>query len=199
MNASQVPGLVTEEQGEWLAEHAAEGIALEIGSFRGRSTCFLASRANFVIACEPFTGQPHPPRPGRHKLDFAEVRNSFFRHLAKCCVAERVRVVERRSSEAYSEILEEFACTIDLVFADGSHYMPDLVVDVCFANMVRLGGIIAFHDYGHDDFPDVKEAVDHWFAFVEGAYEEIVAPENMRAFRKKDSLVVPHTWFETWR
>jgi predicted O-methyltransferase YrrM len=196
----QVPGLITREEGTWLARHAAEGMALEIGAFRGRSTCYLAGAATRVITCEPFCGQPQS-RPDRPQLDFGEVRRAWHRHVEAAGAADRVRLVESRSNEAYGALLREFASALDLVFVDGSHYAPDLRVDICYANLLRVGGIIAFHDYTRREYPEVARTVDQWSAYSGAAFATVDAPGSLRAFRKVSECIIPLDWYarEPWR
>jgi predicted O-methyltransferase YrrM len=194
MLPSEVPGLITHEEGAWLARQAAGGTVLEIGAFRGRSTCYLASGAHAVITCEPFTGQPQL-RPGRRRLDFREVRHSWHHHVSAAGFAGRVTLLERRSDEAYAFLLNDLESALDLVFVDGSHYSPALRIDVCFANLLRPGGIIAFHDYTRTEYPDVKRVVDAWHARFSAEFAGVDAPGSIRAFRKLYDRAVPDDWF----
>jgi predicted O-methyltransferase YrrM len=84
---------------------------------------------------------------------------------------------------------------LDLVFVDGSHYSPALQVDVCFANLLRPGGIIAFHDYTRTEYPDVKRVVDAWHARFSAEFADVDAPGSIRAFRKLYDRAVPDDWF----
>jgi len=51
----------------------------------------------------------------------------------------------------------------DFVYLDADHSHDGVWRDLCaWAPKVRVGGIIAGHDYGHGDFPGVKRAVDRF-------------------------------------
>src|SRR5436190_24203954 len=127
MEPIDIQGHLFEEEGLWLAEMARGGTAIEIGSYRGRSTCFIARAAAHVIACDPFTGQPHP-RAEQHVVDFAEVRRAFHTNVAACGVARKVELLACTSRMAY-ESLSKRAPIVDLIFVDGSHHGPDIAHD----------------------------------------------------------------------
>ena len=53
---------------------------------------------------------------------------------------------------------------LDLVFIDGDHSYEHVKQDIeLWLPKLRKGGILAGHDYGHPDLPDVKRAVDEAF------------------------------------
>lgn len=53
---------------------------------------------------------------------------------------------------------------LDFVFIDARHRYEDLYTDILlWKKVVRVGGIISGHDYGHESYPGIKLAVDQWF------------------------------------
>lgn len=53
---------------------------------------------------------------------------------------------------------------LDFVFIDAKHTYENLYTDLfLWSKKVRKGGIIAWHDYGHESYPGIKRAADHWF------------------------------------
>lgn len=188
-----VPGHLAPYEGSWLTESARGGIAIEVGSYRGRSTCFIAKEARLVIACDPFCGQPIP-RPEQHRVDFTEVRRNWAENTTACGVRDRIILLELSSAEAYSIVEQCIPGPFDLAFIDGSHHENDLRGDVRFANLLRIGGIIAFHDYGDARYPDVLRIVDEWAALFRDAFELIPAPGTIRAFRKLRDRTTAADW-----
>lgn len=70
---------------------------------------------------------------------------------------------------------------INLLFIDDGHLKHEITRDIgCWYDHVYVGGIIAFHDYGSNDWPDVKEVVDY---LMEGSLE-LVHVDTLIAFRK---------------
>lgn len=71
---------------------------------------------------------------------------------------------------------------IDLLFVDGDHTAPGIRGDIAvWCHHVKTGGIMLFHDYGKNVWPDVKPAVDEMVA----TYDTLVAhTKTLIAFRK---------------
>lgn len=70
---------------------------------------------------------------------------------------------------------------IDLVFVDGAHDHSSIAQDcILWAEKLKPGGIIAFHDYGAASLPAVKEVVNMY----SGDWETLVHVGTIKAFRK---------------
>jgi cephalosporin hydroxylase len=75
---------------------------------------------------------------------------------------KNIKAVVGSSSEAVGLFPE--GQRFDLVFLDAMHTYEDVKADIeRWRPKVRAGGVMAFHDYGHGDFPGVKQAVDEVF------------------------------------
>lgn len=123
-----------------LAEQCpSDGRILEIGSYLGASTCFLAAglrgpRARIV--CVDTWQNETMPEGTRDTL--AE----FKRNVAS--VEQKLRIIRKRSSEV---IPEELGGRFDLVFLDGDHSYAQTRQDFhLIAPLVNESGVIAFHD-----------------------------------------------------
>lgn len=69
---------------------------------------------------------------------------------------------------------------VDMVFVDGDHSTDGVVGDArAWLPRIAPGGIIAFHDYGRESLPGVKEGIDH----VMGGYEVITHHDTLIAYR----------------
>ena len=69
---------------------------------------------------------------------------------------------------------------IDMLFIDGDHIEEAKRADIeTWLPHVPSGGIVAFHDYGSNDWPGVKVAVDDLMK----DYDEILHVETLIAFR----------------
>jgi predicted O-methyltransferase YrrM len=149
-----IEGWLLNAEGKWLFKRALslpDGANLvEIGSFKGRSTCCLAfgcrGTNKRVYAIDTFDGGPDLPRYD----SFQE----FCLNLKRCELSEYF--------EPVMGISWEFAKTwnkpIDFLFIDGSHIYEDVSADFAsFLPHVVPGGIIAFHDV-HENHPGVLKA-----------------------------------------
>jgi len=146
--AEQIPGQVSPEEGARLYElgQRSPGSVVEIGSFKGRSTAFLAlgSRAGNghpVFAVDHFEGSPEHQRRHGGTLDTFP---DFQRNMARVGT-EWVTAVRASSSAAihHPEIPRE----IGLLFIDGAHDRESVEKDLaCWVPRLMPGGILALHD-----------------------------------------------------
>lgn len=138
-----VEGWLTDAQAARLRARA-QGHVVEIGSFRGRSAIAMASKGVDVVAIDPHLGSDRGPQEieadaERGDDDFAV----FHRNLREAGVADRVRHVRKRSSEAHADV----DGPIDVLFVDGAHrYGPALQDIVDWGARVRPGGTMLVHD-----------------------------------------------------
>lgn len=161
-----IEGWLSNLEAKWLFERAfdlPEGANLvEIGSFKGRSTCCLAfgcrGTNKRVSAIDTFDGGPDLPRHD----SFQE----FYLNLKSCDLSKYVAPVIGISWE----IAKTWNKPIAFLFIDGSHIYEDVSADFAsFFPHVVPGGIIAFHDV-HENHPGVMktwhETVRHQLADV---------------------------------
>lgn len=127
---------------------------VEIGIFGGRSLipCAAALRhigqgAIFGIeAWSPNVAIENPTDEANDdwwsKVDFAGIKQTFFRFIAESNLIPQVRVIEAPSGRAAS-LFDE----IDFLHIDGSHSAVNAAEDVIlYARKVRQGGIVIFDD-----------------------------------------------------
>ena len=138
-----------------LAMHGpASGAIVEIGSFKGRSTCFLALGASLagrekVVAIDHFFGSPEHQK-GQQFEDPAIVQSgstlpTFLANLAAASLSGQVEVMQMSSVEAAAG----WSRPIRLLFIDGDHSYDETKRDFeQFAPHVVPEGIICFHDVG---------------------------------------------------
>ena len=134
---------------------------MEIGSFKGRSTCWLAagcrdSRRSKVVAIDHFCGSPeHQPNNSHADRDLAAEGSTlpaFRRNLEEQKLADFVTVLVGSSVEA-SKGWDE---PIRLLFIDGEHSAAAVRQDFeTWSPFVVRRGLVAFHDVGV--FADVTQ------------------------------------------
>lgn len=143
-----VEGWLTVEEGELLYRLAractGEGVVVEIGSFKGKSTIWLArgSLAGArprVVAIDPHTGSTE------HRHDGAPVwtYDEFLANLHRAGVEEVVRPVVATSAEAAAH----FDQLVELLFIDGDHRYEMVRQDfeLWFPKLME-GGYLLMHD-----------------------------------------------------
>lgn len=156
---SKLEGYLNDAQGFALMVLAEQGpgagAIVEIGSFKGKSTCWLAKGAKKalrekVFAIDTFAGSPEHQR-GEDCEDHDIVASgstleAFKRNIAALGVADYVETVEAKSEVAAAT----WDRPIRLLFidADHSYAASKLDFDLWSPHVVR-GGLICMHDIGH--------------------------------------------------
>ncbi|MBW4491616.1 MAG: class I SAM-dependent methyltransferase [Oscillatoria princeps RMCB-10] len=144
--------------------NVADCCVLEIGSWEGRSTCWLLENIlthdSARITCiDTFEGS----------VEHAEMEESYLKsvgerfdfNIAKTGHPEKVTKIVGMSQEAMRSLpLNAY----DLIYIDGSHTACDVLQDAALAwGLLKVGGLIIFDDYGWPAPPDYnhpKMAVD---------------------------------------
>lgn len=134
-----------------LVELAAGRDVLEVGAFKGLSAWAMAFTAKSVTSIDTFkansAGQQQMP-------NFTTLDN----YMAATARYRNTHVVPVSSQNA--NLGEE---KFDMIFLDAMHDYDNVRADLKkWYPHLRSGGVLACHDYGHHDFPGVKEAVDEF-------------------------------------
>ena len=141
--AGDVDGWLSEAQGRALFDAAARatgaGAIVEIGSWKGRSTTWLASGARLagqrVYAIDPHRGSREDPT--------ADTLNAFLDNLARSGLAGAVEPMVMSSEEAAASITRP----VELLFIDGDHSYEGVRRDAeLWLPRVMEGGTVMFHD-----------------------------------------------------
>ena len=125
--------------------------ALEIGSWEGRGTCWflqnvLTHPTSSITCVDTFAGAPDELAVHKHLRDAVTHIEKFFDDNIRCIGAQKkVRKIKGRSRDALRTLpLHHF----DLVYIDGSHLAPDVLLDAALCwDILKVGGIMIFDDY----------------------------------------------------
>jgi predicted O-methyltransferase YrrM len=150
---------VSSEEAYRLRDLARGARVLELGSWRGFSTVVMAQVALMVHAVDHHLGDEH--------AGFDESLTYLIEALDVYDVRRRV-VVHVGSSEDVLPMLPEGR--FDLAFIDAFHEAAAVRRDLALVRrLVKVDGIIAFHDYGRFDVAEVVDetATEGWLEFVE--------------------------------
>jgi predicted O-methyltransferase YrrM len=138
-----IEGWLTHAEGKWLFDAArslSDGANIvEIGSYKGRSTCCLALGCRRsdrrVFAVDSFDGGSDLPRDNSFP--------AFLENLKRCGVLSYVNAVTGLSGD----VAKDWKKPIQMLFIDGSHNYEEVLADfIGFFPHVEYGGIVAFHD-----------------------------------------------------
>ena len=168
---TKIPGWCHLEEGEFLeklAKVSPFGAAVEIGSYKGKSSIRIG-RARSVICVDNFeTGSFNAEKQGKVEGDFL---NEFKRNVCgyPCCP----------TNSDHKEYLEN-SKQVAFVFVDGSHYYENAKTDIFgWYEKLVTNGILAVHDSGH---PEVKKAINEFRAKLKPKY--LGAVRSLTAYRK---------------
>lgn len=160
--AVTIKGWMSHTELEFLANNAKlASTIVEFGCYLGRSTRALADNTDGIVyAVDPWDGVYYKddgkPTPLFHKDNYIE----FIHNLKDHITTGKVLV--------YKDYSYFFPLLIhaDFVFIDGDHRYQQVYDDIMRGiYLLRYSPLelIAGHDYGHKDWPGVKDAVDEVF------------------------------------
>jgi SAM-dependent methyltransferase len=165
---------------DWFSYHEAMWLAhfgslagraglrfLEIGSFEGRSACWIAEHlltgdGSILVCVDPLSGYPDQERNFDHNVN------------ASATAAQKVLKLRGRSCDVLHFLPAE---GFDFIYVDGSHAALDVIQDAAEAwKLLKPGGIMVFDDYGNTTLPvlsglTVKHAIDAFLAMMDGQYD----------------------------
>jgi predicted O-methyltransferase YrrM len=155
--ADTVEGWLTPAEGELLFSLAAScppgGTIVEIGSWKGKSTTWLAEGAGLASGIRVFAVDPHEPYLADPQADSLR---DFRENLERLGLTPRVTAIVARSLEA----AESFDRPIDLLFIDGDHEEGPATADVAvWLPKVPAGGRVAVHDVINKQWPGPRRAL----------------------------------------
>lgn len=130
---------------------------LEIGSFEGRSTCYLIAKCvnygHIEVACiDTWKGGVE-----HEGIDFDAVEKAFDDNVQHTMGGGLLNNVTIYKLKGFSHIemaklmVEDFG-NFDLIYVDGSHEPTDVLLDAVMAfKLLRVGGALIFDDYLRGD------------------------------------------------
>lgn len=148
-----VKGFMHPDELEQLAFLATNRDVLEVGSFMGLSAFCMAIVAKSVQCVDTFKANS----AGQQQMSELTTYNAFVSAISRF---NNVRHIVATSEQAALVIPSDY----DMVFLDAMHTYENVKADLeRWWPRIRPGGLLVCHDYGHDHFPGVKQAVDERF------------------------------------
>lgn len=141
---------------------------LEIGSYEGRSACYLidtlASRKSIELHCvDTWAGGIEHKEWG---VDMSAVE-SRFHHNTGLSIQRAANKVDLHCHKGCSDAMlskllaEGKRGYFDFIYVDGSHMAPDVLCDAVLSfRLLRCGGLLGFDDYTWSQDPQHPEHTD---------------------------------------
>jgi hypothetical protein len=150
----EIPGWMTEKEMRWLHEQAKNmnGV-VEVGCLIGRSSAALLSACQGPVYCiDCWTG------------DNAGGKTYFKQNVGHYPNLNLIH--------DYSHNVVDMFTLVDMVFLDGDHTYESISEDINDW-LPKTTVLFCGHDYGHPDYPGVKQRVDEVFPGKFQVYESI--------------------------
>ena len=149
-----VPGMITAESGKLLYTmcvlQGVRGSVVEIGSWQGRSTSFLAravreSGNGPFYAIDHFRGNVGKERFYRvDAANLSDLRSNFERNMRRLGLWNELELLDMPNSEAAARI----SGPIRFLFIDGDHTRAGVEKDIeLFFEKLAPGALVVFDDY----------------------------------------------------
>jgi predicted O-methyltransferase YrrM len=126
-----------------------EGV--EVGTNRGRfATTLCQANPNIHLTCvDPWVA---------YELSSQKRQERFYSMAVKQLSQFNVTIIRKTSMEAVGSFEDK---SLDFVYIDGNHLFDYAIMDIIhWVPKVKIGGIVALHDYHHQVGCDVIAAVD---------------------------------------
>lgn len=192
---TSVPGWHSDQESEALIalvkQYVPEtgGIIVEVGCEYGKSTSEFAyavkdKQDTRIVSVDLFPDDHHL---AKHHGGLFNVWESNLQESGVINTPNLIVIPMRGISW---EIGEKWSYPIDLLFIDAGHHYEEVKKDIAaWADHVKAGGVIIFHDYAKDEnahplHHEVKQAVDEWFNNRTEKLFPIDAPDSLKVFEK---------------
>ena len=157
-----IEGFINDNEAEYLCMLAEKcgGTIVEIGSWKGKSTVYLALGSKTGSGGKVYSIDPHRDAPDYTGAFGAEDTEPIFReNIKRAGVDDIVIPMVMRSEEA----VKGWAEPISLLWIDGAHDYENVKKDfLLWEPYLKEGGIIAFDDAINPRFPDVRKVVNEY-------------------------------------
>lgn len=179
-NVYPLPGMLTAAEVDCLFKlgqfNQSNGVIVEIGSWKGKSTAALALGAAKAHNESVYTIDPHKILP--EEGYFEDTAAEFFANIEQVGVQSRVVPMMMTSEEA----ARDWHKPIRVLWIDGDHRYESTKLDFSLweAHLIE-GGILAMHDTIRKQGPK-RVLWEH--VFRSGRFQEIAIVDNITAVRK---------------
>lgn len=149
-----------------LAEIQENDILVEIGTYLGKSTCYMAERIRQLGLNVKFhtvdVFVPDPQMRRRYKKgEGKDIFNSFLENMRNAGVLDLITVHKKQSIEA-AKLFADYS--LFFVFIDGSHDYESVKADIkVWYPKIKMGALIGGHDYGNQILTGADQAVRERF------------------------------------
>ena len=145
-------------------------IFLEIGSYEGRSTCWLLEHGladdGDMYCIDPYAGLDDIYMRFVANVNEVKKADQYFQHFRDYSYNTICWMVEDAPADP---------AQFDFIYIDGSHAPDAVLTDACLSwGLLRSGGVMLFDDYQYPHEP-TKVGIDGFLEAFGGKYKTIVS------------------------
>ncbi len=156
---AEIEGYLSEDEGRFLyhlaLEVPADGLIVELGSYKGRSTVCLAQAERRVLAVDHFKGEAFKDAGDLMdgviaKFVFADhlgghYKDQFMDNLRRCGVSAHVFPIVGDTAESARVVGDK---PVDLLFIDSDHSYEHVLAEwLAWEPKMSPAGVVVFDDY----------------------------------------------------
>jgi len=132
---------------EWKPERI-----IEIGCYEGQCTSYMVEKNDWSDDVKLWAVDTWEGSMEHTDINMSEVEKRFDKNieLAKKKASRKTNVTKEKmySHQFMSAMMNGYEGKIDLIYVDGSHTAPDVLLDATLAfKLIRPGGVIVFDDW----------------------------------------------------
>ena len=132
---------------EWKPERI-----IEIGCYEGQCTSYMVEKNDWSDDVKLWAVDTWEGSMEHTDIDMSEVEKRFDKNieLANKKASRKTNVTKEKmySHQFMSAMMNGYEGKIDLIYVDGSHTAPDVLLDATLAfKLIRPGGVIVFDDW----------------------------------------------------
>lgn len=147
-----------------LIEMSAGRDVMELGAFCGLSAWGMAITAKHVTSIDTFSAATDGQRQTRELTTLEAYKQATARFNNVTFVVATSEIAARDPYCGVAQTTDAPPSEFDFIFIDATHTYEELKLDIQrWWPKLRSGGVMAFHDYKHDNYPGVQQAVDEIF------------------------------------
>jgi len=157
--------------------------ALEIGSFEGCSSAFIAQQLGTVkLTCvDTWEGSDH-------QTDYADTIEQKFDNNTREFSEKIVKIKSTSFSFFHSCKARN---VYDFIYVDGSHYVDDVIVDAVKSfDLLKVGGVMILDDYHWKHYPKASDnpcsAINAFLQIKKGYYKIIYVGYQLHLVKTKN-------------
>jgi glycosyltransferase involved in cell wall biosynthesis len=157
-------GWLSEDEGQFLKITATDKVCMEIGSYKGKSSSYIASSAKSLHCIDTFQAEGD----GQTQRGVSTTLDDFKKNTAR--FDNITPIIGKSGDVVHLFVADQF----DMMFIDGMHDFDSVSADILsYWDKLKVGGDMMFHDYDQKNWPGVVSAIQKYFGFPDQVVDTV--------------------------